>query len=64
VRDQADQTPAALQIGERAHRQVERFGVERAEALVDEDRAEADAALVCLGLEVDELRQRVRLIVG
>src|SRR3954469_6976205 len=35
VRDYAYQTAAGLQILERPHRQVERLGIERTEALVD-----------------------------
>src|SRR3712207_1604650 len=48
VRDDADHAPALLEVLEGADREVERFGVEGAEALVDEDRLEADAAGVAL----------------
>ncbi len=46
--DDADDASALLQLQQRLDGEVERLAIERAEALVDEHRIEADAARVAL----------------
>ena len=53
VADHADGSSTLAQLVERAHRDVERLGIERAEPLVDEQRVERDTA----GAARDDLGQ-------